>query len=157
MTDLFLKRHLRDASCTMGRLTLANVSWHTIERPWVNGPGPGGMKGTSCVPAGRYRLEPHSSDAHPRTFALVAPSLGVYHWPWEVPKSVSPELVRTVCLIHAANWAAELRGCIAPGKDAKRDPRGTWMVLRSRDAMNELTQSLLGKLELYLTISEEFG
>lgn len=90
---------------TYGVLTLAGQSWQTIERPWVNN-----TKGVSCVPVGTYRLEKHDSEAHPATWALVNPDLGVIHYP-----SASLPNARTACLIHPANLAMELRGCIAPG------------------------------------------
>lgn len=149
MIVLQLDRYMSNANCTLGRLGVAGLKppWFTMERPWVPG-GKGGMKFRSCVPAGRYRIERHSSEAYPRSFALVAPALGVYRWPWEVPEGDG----RSAILIHAANWAHELAGCIAPGKEVARDVGGRWMVRRSRDAMNELNQLLIGALDIVLEI-----
>jgi len=114
----------------------------TMERPWIPAVGaPCGTKGVSCVPAGTYRLVPHDSEAHPKTWALVNSALWVYHWDTDVPLQQRP-LARTLVLIHSANFAAELRGCIAPGKGRAIDPSGRRMVTQSRIAMSQL-QALL--------------
>ena len=65
----------RDPS-SLGVLTVGPHSFQTIERPWL-----GNAKGVSCVPVGTYRLEKHSTEAHPRTWALVNLELNVLHWP----------------------------------------------------------------------------
>lgn len=149
---LELSRDFSDATCTLGWLTVAGRKFTTIERPWVPDPAyPAGLKGQSCVPRGEYRLERHDSDAFPRCWALVAPPLGVYHWPWEVPVQ-QRAWARTAVLIHAANWASELRGCIAPGKDRVKDRNG-WMVVRSRDALNEVRTLTGSAIDLRLVIT----
>lgn len=111
--------------CTLGKLRIVgDVVVQTIERPWLNN-----TKGVSCVPKGVYRLERHSSEAYPKTWALVNRELGVIHYPdAKLPNA------RTVVLIHAANKASELRGCIAPGILRAGDS-----VVRSRDAMTLLS------------------
>ncbi len=150
MTDLgphrlTLTRTYKGSDCTMGTLTVAGLdgivklTFHTMEKPWVKSAKyAGGAKGVSCVPIGEYRLECHNSEAHPRTWALVNPLLGVVHWPAE-----ASEGDRTVVLIHTANYASELRGCIAPGMGSHVDHiRGVRMVTESRRAM-KLLQNLL--------------
>lgn len=142
---LTLNRTYRGSDCTLGVLTAADLdgagvlTLQTIERPWIPSPTSlGGEKGRSCVPVGTYRLECHNSEAHPRTWALVNPSLNVVHWPVEGGPND-----RTVVLIHVANYASELRGCIAPGLKTYVDPaRGVRMVTDSRKAMKAL-QDLL--------------
>lgn len=143
--------------CTLGRLMFNGRTLFTIERPWVPDPrSKGGTKGVSCVPVGDYRLDRHNSDAHPKVWALVNPMLDVYHWPQDVP--ADKELVsRTVCLIHAANWSSELRGCIAPGKTRIKDQTGRWMVTRSRDAVNELRTVIGNNFDVHLNIIENNG
>lgn len=134
---LTLTRDFQDAACTLGVLRGTGFELQTIERPWVPSEfGAGGRKGVSCVPPGLYRLTLHDSEAHPNSFALVNPALGVFHLPSDVIGSPEAE-VRTAVLIHAANWAHELRGCIAPGKMRKL-AGGVWMVTESRAAMREL-------------------
>jgi hypothetical protein len=150
--QLELVRDIETPYCTLGRLHFAGRSLFTIERAWVPDPrSKGGTKGISCVPLGDYRLDRHNSDAHPKVWALVNPLLDVYHWPDDVPPS--KELVsRTACLIHAANWAHELRGCIAPGKTRIKDARGRWMVTNSREAINDLRTVIGTRYEVSLTI-----
>ena len=150
-----LQRDLSTPNETLGRLTADFRRWDTIEKPWVPAPNlPCGLKGHSCVPAGTYRLERHSSDAHPNVWALVNPQLGVYHWPWDEPKQLQG-IARDCCLIHPANFASELEGCIAPGKSRGKDAAtGCWRVFDSRDAINEL-RTLIGTLaDLQLIILE---
>lgn len=126
---LILTRDTFTPKETLGTLEVAGQIFHTIERAWIPGDDPGedgGEPGKSCVPLGTYALAPHSSAKYPRVFALVNPALDVVHY-------AAPGK-RYAVLIHAANWARELRGCIAPGLSRAQDPNG-WMVLRSRDAM----------------------
>lgn len=139
---LVLRRDWSDAACSMGRMVADSFHAETMERPWVPiDAAPCGQKGVSCVPKGLYDLVVHDSEAHPRTWALVNPDLWVYHWDQDVPKPRFG-LARTLVLIHAANYASELRGCIAPGKGRAIDSGNRRMVLSSRAAMAEL-QSLL--------------
>jgi hypothetical protein len=149
---LELVRDVSEADCTLGWLTCNGRKWPTIERPWVpDAKGRGGRKGVSCVPDAVYRLERHDSDAHPKCWALINPQVDVYHWPAAVPAG-RKAYARTVCLIHAANWAAELRGCVAVGKERRKDGR-TWMVTRSRDALNELRSAIGMQYDLALKIT----
>lgn len=127
---------------TAGWIVAGSRKWASIEKPWVPSPlTPGGAKGGSCVPLGEYRLEPHNSEAWPHVWALVNHALDVYHWPWEVPQA-KRVFARTVCLIHPANWAHELRGCIGPGKKRGVE-NGRWRTYDSRSALNEI-RSILG-------------
>src|SRR5690554_3564150 len=65
---------------------------HAIELPWRSN-----RRSVSCIPEGRYRLQPYKSRRF-GSFLMVA----------DVPG-------RSGILIHAANnAAAELQGCIAP-------------------------------------------
>jgi hypothetical protein len=56
-------------------------------------------------------------------------------------------------LIHVANWAAELRGCISLGKKRVKS-NGMWMVQQSADAVNELRMAVAGQFDLTLTIED---
>ncbi len=156
MLTISLVRALRTDYCTLGRVQVKERSFYSIERPWIEGDSPGGARGLSCVPVGRYRLERHGSEAHPNSWALVNPALHVWHWPWEVPKGM---IGRTAILIHPANYAHELAGCIALGKEQRKSPNmgNRWGVFRSRDAVNEFNQLLNGSVEIYLDITEEGG
>jgi len=136
---LILRREPQQPShdCTLGLLFVAEVpalSLVTIERPWIPSPdSKGGTKGISCVPTGTYKLVRHDTETHPRTWALVNEELDVVHLPGDMPGNP-----RTAVLIHAANWAHELRGCIAPGTRTARDEQGRYMVCDSRKAMKLL-------------------
>jgi hypothetical protein len=140
----------------MAYMSAGTRKWPTIERPWAPiDAAPCGQKGISCIPAGTYRLEPHNTEQHKNVWALVNPSLWVYHLESDVPKP-RLGLARTAVLIHIANWASELRGCIALGKSrAKVD--GLWMVKNSADAVNELRMALAGQFDNTLTIIDKFS
>src|SRR5690349_3586727 len=137
MINLQLNRDYFTSYCIMGRLTepQSGRGWDTIERPWVpSSNAPCGTKGVSCIPLGEYRVERYSSDAHPGVFSVSAPSLAVYVNEWDAPASLRG-IARTNTLIHPANWASELRGCVAPGKERLKGQGGLWQITRSRDAM----------------------
>lgn len=153
--ELFLHRDYRDDTCTVGLITNGVKTLQTMERPWIASPDSvAGMKGRSCIAPGRYRLERHSSDAHPNVWALVNHALDVFHWEEEVPP-IRRGKARTVVLIHPANRAEELKGCIAPGTERARWSRSVWAVLNSRDAVNQIRTWIGGSLDVYLTIDEE--
>jgi hypothetical protein len=110
----------------------------TMERPWINTTtSRGGLKGQSCVPPGMYKLERHNSEAHPHTWALVNSDLDVIHW-----EDKDRPNARCLVLIHAANYARELRGCIAPGLGKGMDAQFVQMVTSSKRAMIELKRLL---------------
>lgn len=139
--NLRLLRDFRGPDCTLGVLVIGDHEFQTIERPWVpHAAAPCGTKGVSCIPPGKYQLFRHDTEAHPHTFALVNPSLWVYHFEDDVPPE-QKGYARTTVLIHAANFASELRGCIAPGMARGRDGARR-MVTQSRKAMAEI-QSLV--------------
>jgi hypothetical protein len=110
--NITLQRTLKTSQCTEGKLSLDSTVLYSMELPWVPEEGfPGGRPDKSCVPAGEYQLELHDTPKHPKTFALVNPSLGVIH----EYNSMFPNY-RTACLIHVANYPDELEGCIGLGK-----------------------------------------
>lgn len=130
---LLLHRHILSETETQGVLTVGGSIFFTIEQPWKDN-----LKDHSCVPPGIYTLIPHNSPKHPDTWALSNPSLNVYAEPIEG----LPDTARTDCLIHPANWAFQLEGCIAPGM-GKADSDDGPMVTRSQEAF-KLIQKLLG-------------
>ena len=70
-----------------------NPIWFTIERPDLNN-----QNNISCIPECTYKVAPYSSDKFPDV--------------WEV-KDVPN---RTKILIHQANWASDVKGCIGVGE-----------------------------------------
>lgn len=139
---IFLPRDYKGTDCSMGVLKIMDHEWQTIERPWVPRAGaPCGTKGVSCVPPGTYQLWKHNSESHPKTWALVNPSLWVYHYDEDVsPGQVG--IARTLVLLHPANWAMELRGCMAPGLSRLRETSGRRQVVNSVAAMNQIKDLL---------------
>ena len=114
------------------------VKFHGVTPYWMNN-----QKNKSCVPPGRYKLEYHTSNTHPGSWALVNHDLGISHYE-------TPGVPRNACLIHSANWAHELEGCIAPGLNRVGD-----MVRSSKTALEDINDMLQKNEEHYLTI--EFG
>lgn len=103
--------------CTLGTIALEGADspvFQTVERPWLAGP-PGtvcGRKDQSCIGAGTYQLETRFTEARGVHFMVSNPALGIYRYPSDIPAGAYG---RSLVLIHAANWAHELMGCIAPG------------------------------------------
>jgi len=152
-----LVRDIQNDECTLGRLIINGKTFFTMERPWVaSSHANGGKKGISCIPFGEYKIGNHNSEMHPNTFYVTNPMLDVYYMPWEVPKE-KKYYARTAVLIHSANYAHELRGCIAPGKQRVKDNRGRWMVTHSRDAMNEVRNQLRDRLNVKMLIANNLG
>jgi hypothetical protein len=136
---------------TFGVLVVADLTLNTIERPWIPADGhPGGENGISCVPVGTYALALHDSEAHPQTWALVNPELGVWHLPSDIPPG---EAGRSAVLIHPANFAHELLGCIAPGL-GRGHSDGINMVTQSRAAFAQLQHAVPWTPGHTLSISE---
>ena len=115
--------------------------YYTVEQPWNDN-----KPFKSCVPVGDYDLIPFSSGRYGRTYALSNPELDVV-----VNMSEASKGQRYACLIHAANWASQLQGCIAPGRellwgqrtdntDTNYEP--TLMVTDSRSALKGLLPRL---------------
>lgn len=140
-------------NCTLGMLTIPEMTiqaWQTMERPWVPCPdGACGMPGISCIQPGTYVLGPRNTPQKGDHWILSNPSLGVYESPDQVPAG---QYGRSLVLIHSANWAHELKGCIAPGERRQKDTVGRWMVVQSVNAMNDL-RALLGHAHHSITIT----
>lgn len=119
---LTLTRYAYCETHTAGRVAFDNFRIHTIERPWL-----GNKPFKSCIPAGSYRVERRESV-----------KFGSHWHVQDVPE-------RSLILIHAANYASELSGCIAPGMRSTFDcKRMVPMVADSRKAMQALNEELNG-------------
>lgn len=100
----------------MGRFYLPDGDFvYTIEPPWNQN-----KVSKSCLPEGFYECEPHNGRKYKDTWAVQVPD-------------------RTVCVFHVANWARQLKGCIAPGTDIDEVQM---MVTNSADAMEILREDL---------------
>lgn len=109
----------------------------TVESPWNNN-----QPNISCIPEGEYTLRAHHSPRHGDCLVIESPSLGV---------TANGPSLRTHCLIHAANIAAQLQGCIAPGYQFGFY-QGEWAVTGSK-AMVERLLELVGDqvIDLHIT------
>lgn len=88
--------------CTLGVLYLNGKEiLKSVERDWLDN-----KANISCIPAGTYTLTPHNSPKFGKVYALENKELGV---------SISGSTQRTHILIHSANYASQLQGCIALG------------------------------------------
>ena len=128
---LILTRDMQLPDCTLGLLNVNGTVYCTIEKPWANN-----AEGKSCVPAGTYELMRHDSQKHPKTWALENKALHVTHF----PDPAHPDW-RSACLLHPANWASELEGCIAPGM-SRQMVAGVWMVEQSKSAMDAIKDAV---------------
>jgi hypothetical protein len=134
---LTLTREPYKPDCTLGFLMVGDTTLCTMERPWIPSPTcKGGLKGKSCVPKGTYQLVKHDSKKHPRTWALVNHELDVVHYEGD---DNDPDEDRATCLIHPANFARQLEGCIAPGL-SHTIVNGEHMVTSSAKAMEKIRE-----------------
>lgn len=135
--------------CTMGVLAAKGATFQTVELPWYPSmTAPCGLIGHSCVGKGVYTLEPRYTEAKGHHWILSNPGLGVYRQPADIPDEVYG---RSLVLIHAANWAHELLGCIAPGV-GRAEMDGELGVSDSRAAMAHLFALLASETGLQLEI-----
>ena len=96
MEKLKIERWQRD-DCTLGVLTYGDFRCFTLELPWKNN-----EKNISCIPrAEAYQGRKHESPSNGDCIAI------------------DNVLNRTYIQIHSANFARQLRGCIAVGDSIK--------------------------------------
>ena len=151
--DLFIDRFSYAVSETEGVLSVSDHRLATIERPWIAHSVPGGRPFESCVPDGEYILEPwiRGSNGH-EVYILYNPDLGVYKTKTSRPAGVGRYLV----LIHIANYARNVVGCIGPGMQRallmdKKTGAYSRAVSGSGEAMRVL-RSQLGRSEKHRLI-----
>lgn len=137
---MLLTRSPGDAERTLGTLRVGDVTFSTIERPWIeNAKGPGGMPRESCVPPGIYQVQPWNSVHFPATYILINNALGVYMQPNLIPPG--QKWGRSAILMHIANRVKDVIGCIGVGMEHGAIA-GEPAVLRSVAAMRELNKLL---------------
>ena len=127
MKTLHLVREPSTEHETMGRLFAGKAGraireWWTIELPWkANAPN------ISCIPAGAYALVPIDGKSIRLFGGTVA----------DREEHLTAFVTRFGVLIHPANCAHELKGCIAPGL-SRGSIGGHRAVEQSRAAMEEI-------------------
>ena len=108
-----LKRFSYGEHETEGVLIVGSHVFATIEQPWT--PNPFGYKGgkpfESCIPDGMYKLAPFTRPNDDEVYIISNPDNGVYKYPQDHDQGNG----RDLCLIHQANWARQIQGCVAPG------------------------------------------
>lgn len=114
---------------TFGILHVAGEQFYTVEQDWENN-----EPYKSCVPEGEYYLFPHDSPKYGKCYIIENESLNV-------AKYKTTDVKRFGCLIHPANKASQLQGCIAPGLDLGIID-GVLAVTSSRKALAQI-QDLL--------------
>lgn len=134
--------------CVLGWLTGGGLRLATIEDPWRRDPdGPGGTRREgsqleSCVPDGQYELMPHTGAKWQNTWALVNPTLGVWHQDSQKPPGLTA-WGRSAILLHSGTDEGSSLGCIILGlSHAVFDNR--YRVMDSQQALNQLRGTLLG-------------
>ncbi len=134
MKHILIERQPSGAAETQGFMSWPGALLATIEQEWREDPTrPGGESNNSCVPAGKYRLIPHTRPDGKKVVALINEDLGVYYTADERPA----EGGRFLILCHIANWSHDVVGCIGPGIGKAESAQGP-MVTSSKAAMNEL-------------------
>ena len=147
--NLIMIRDLSTPKETLYKLQVGEAIYDAIGQP-DNHDEPN----KSCIPLGTYELVPHDTAAHPNTWALVNPDLGVTHEPGDLPSVGCQYPHRFACLIHPANFANQLQGCFAPGMSRLQGPWG-WMVKDSRAAFTAIQEILeIGSMGHMLEIKE---
>lgn len=101
---------------------------HTVEQPWNDN-----KPFESCVPAGDYELVGYDSPKFGRTYALQNHALDVGLFKGDAK--------RYACLLHSANLAEQLEGCIACGTN-EGVLHGKWSVDMSRRATGNLIKRI---------------
>lgn len=139
MKHLLIERLPTTPTHTEGFLSWKGGLGATIERPWIDDGTPGGKPRESCVPAGVYKLRPHTRPDGKKVVALVNPDLGVYYLEDDLPA----EGGRFLILIHIANWVKDIVGCIGPGI-WKTDSTQGRMVKSSKAAMKKVMDYIDG-------------
>lgn len=127
-----LERVAHDPSFgTLGKLYIGDKIFYTVEQDWENN-----QPYKSCIPNGEYYLFPHTSPRFGECYIMENTSLGV-------TKNNTSTSKRFGCLIHSANYASQLQGCIAPGLQYGFF-NGALGVSSSRKAMGQIAE-LLGR------------
>lgn len=121
MERLILNRFAAEHRQTLGEFVYnGQVICKTIELPWKDND-----RGKSCIPRGTYDVIRRWSPKYGEHFHIL-----------DVPD-------RHYILIHAANYARQLRGCIGVGQDHKDiDKDGMRDVTNSKATMKMLLSTL---------------
>jgi hypothetical protein len=128
MTTFLLERFSNHPQMgVFGTLITPTTVLNTVEQPWNDN-----TPNKSCVPDGIYTLHEVNSPRWGKTLALVGGTVAL-----DEASVLKGEAARWGCLFHQANFANELKGCIAPGLGLGAIGNG-WVVKSSKLAMDRL-------------------
>jgi hypothetical protein len=116
---------------------------HGLEPPWH-----GNLPNISCIPDNNYVLLPWLSPRYGKCFAFAGGTVTTV--PEDVPHSAS----RFLCLMHSANYARQLKGCLAPGTDkddAGDKQTGGPAVWNSKKALQIIMEEISEPVMCYIT------
>ena len=136
MKQIILKRIAETLAATFGAMIYNHIPFCvTVELPWKDN-----REDISRIPAGTYKLKKR----------LSSPSFKYPHWDiLDVPG-------RTDCKVHKANWASQLKGCIAVAEayeilaDRPLEPG----IADSAGALAELNEIAAEDQELELVVKD---
>ena len=138
--ELKLKRISIYSDHTIGVMTFGGLFWTTIERPYIDN-----KPNISSIPTGRYKMA-RFSDLHGRRSSKEITLPGYNNDAWEVVDVYK----RSYILIHAANWARNVQGCIGLGMGVFSSRDG---VSSSRIAIKEFYRATSDLKEMTISIS----
>lgn len=126
-----LIRWAQNTRATHGRLSLNGVTWLTVERSRTDVAHP-------CIPVGVYalKLDLYHRGGYP-AFEIIVPG-------------------RSRILIHAANRASELEGCVAVGESLEIFG-GEIGITQSRQSLADLMEAADHETTGTLTVSEAWA
>ena len=121
---LKINRYKMDESGTLSTVRVKDETFYGIERPWI-----GNRPQISGIPGGEYALIRHDSPRYGDVWAFVGGSV-----------SYPPhrQADRFACLIHAANYGNEVKGCLGLGLSAGETEDKRLAVWNSRKAIEKL-------------------
>jgi hypothetical protein len=159
MISLRLTREVLTPECCRGVLEVMDAAGEvslrlfTIEKPWIpnSSGGKAGEPFRSCIGPGTYTLKPFERPNGDKVWRLSNPDLDVFELDTDIPPARKGK-GRFLILIHVANRARDVVGCIGPGRGRHTEADGTLMVTSSKDAMKDLHRVLDGKRPLQIEI-----
>jgi len=125
---------------TAGVIPFEDQVIYTVERPWIQDDTEehrAGKPFESCIPEGIYELLRFDRSNGDRVWSISNPDLGVF----VAKDQMLYDTDRYACLVHAANRADQVVGCVAPGLGALHRSGG-YSVMHSREAMEALESCL---------------
>ena len=161
MIALCLTRELLTPDCCRGVLEVFAPDGafvqrlFTIEKPWIphSGGGRAGEPFKSCIGTGTYALGTFERPNGDKVWRLTNPDLDVFPLDTDIPPARRGK-GRFLILIHVANRARDVVGCIGPGRSWRTEADGMVMVTSSRDAMKDLHRLLDSRRNLEIEIRQ---